>query len=259
VLIVEDNMFNQKIAQIFLEQLGCRVDLAANGREALELLALRPYGLVFMDCEMPEMDGFEATGEIRRRYAGHHIPIIAMTATAQPDERERCLAAGMDDYLPKPVRIEALAGALTRWVPVAASEPLNETEKSLPQAIPEVRAEGDRAVVLDPTTLQRLKSLARMMEEAWFTRLLEKFQNDAVADISAMRQALAEGDWVGLSHTAHRLSGASLNIGAHEMGDTCRRLEELDRTQTSAAVGLVTQLEREFSRVQAEIEQELNR
>ena len=118
VLIVEDNAVNQMVAARLLEKLGCRVDVAANGREAVEMVGLLHYDAIFMDCQMPEMDGFEATQEIRRREGSSiHLPIIAMTANAMRGDRERCLDAGMDDYVSKPVRKEDLTEALKRHIP----------------------------------------------------------------------------------------------------------------------------------------------
>ena len=111
-------MVNQQVAVAMLEKLGCRVDVANNGYEALETLARASYNLVFMDCQMPGMDGFEATSAIREREAltGNHIPIIALTSHAMPGDRERCLAAGMDDYMNKPVRTGVLQQALDHWL-----------------------------------------------------------------------------------------------------------------------------------------------
>jgi len=118
VLVVEDNPVNQKVAALMLERLGYNVDVAGDGFEAVTALDLIPYAAVIMDCQMPGMDGFDATAEIRRREAGRrHTVIIAMTASAMEEDRDRCLRAGMDDYIAKPVRPEKLAAALEHWVP----------------------------------------------------------------------------------------------------------------------------------------------
>ncbi len=118
VLIAEDNMVNQQVAVRMLGRVGLRPDVAANGREALEMCAMLPYDLIFMDCQMPEMDGYAATAEIRKRQgSAGRSPIIAMTADAMEGARERCLAAGMDDYIMKPVRLNEMIEALKKWVP----------------------------------------------------------------------------------------------------------------------------------------------
>jgi CheY-like chemotaxis protein len=115
VLVAEDNLVNQKVITRQLERWGVSYRLAANGYEVLEWLDKEPFDLILMDCQMPEMDGFEATRRIRAQQATAHIPIIALTANALPEDREMCLQAGMDDYLPKPFKPEALRAVLERW------------------------------------------------------------------------------------------------------------------------------------------------
>jgi CheY-like chemotaxis protein len=118
VLVAEDNIVNQKVAARMLERLGVRADVAANGREAVDMFERLPYDLVMMDCHMPEVDGYMATGEIRRRHPDRRVPIVAMTAEAMEGCRETCLNSGMDDYIAKPVKLEDVAEALERWLPV---------------------------------------------------------------------------------------------------------------------------------------------
>jgi two-component system sensor histidine kinase/response regulator len=118
VLVAEDNIVNQKVATGMIEKLGIRPDLAANGREAVEMFGMLPYHLIFMDCQMPEMDGYAATREIRRRGGpNQRVPIVAMTAEVLAGCREECAAAGMDGHIPKPLKMEFLVEALQKWVP----------------------------------------------------------------------------------------------------------------------------------------------
>jgi CheY-like chemotaxis protein len=127
VLVAEDNQTNQRIVTRFLQKLNCRVDVVGNGREALEMYERLPYDCIFMDCQMPEMDGYEATQRIREQQQnGHRIPIIALTAGALPGDREKCLAAGMDEHLTKPLKLEDLKRALEVWVAPSAGESAQE-------------------------------------------------------------------------------------------------------------------------------------
>ena len=118
VLIAEDNVINQKVALLMLERMGVRADVAANGKEVMQMLEMLPYDIVLMDCHMPEMDGYETTAAIRRREGGiRKVAIIAMTAEAIQGSREQCLNAGMDDFLTKPIKVQDLIEVLRRWIP----------------------------------------------------------------------------------------------------------------------------------------------
>ena len=135
ILVAEDNVANQKVAVRMLEKLGYRVDLAANGLEVLDALARIPYAAVLMDCHMPDMDRFDATIEIRRQEgANFHLPIIAMTANARQEDRDRCLVVGMDDYLSKPVQPTVLAEVLARWVSAPAARANSTDDRPLQTA-----------------------------------------------------------------------------------------------------------------------------
>jgi CheY-like chemotaxis protein len=124
VLVAEDNVVNQKVAQRHLAKLGIHADIVGNGLEALEALRRIPYDLVLMDCQMPELDGYEATRQVRRGEAGSaNVPIVAMTANAMHGDKERCLESGMDDYIAKPVRQKELVEVIERWLPGAVEVP----------------------------------------------------------------------------------------------------------------------------------------
>src|SRR6185437_6877848 len=219
VLVVEDNIVNQKVAAKMLEGEGYRVDVVANGREAVEAVARTPYALVFMDCQMPEMDGFEATRLIREREAWlvqrdaqdesraasdercgpSHIAIIAMTANALHGDRERCLAAGMDDYVAKPVRREDLEAVLARWRPAgvgAAGEGAT--------ALPEKGHNG--AAIVDPEVLAELRQLDDTGD--LLGTLVVHFLDETPQRLAAMQTALRQGNAAALAEAAHALKGS---------------------------------------------------
>ena len=130
VLVAEDNAVNQKLAARMLEKLGCRIDIAANGKEAVQMASSIDYDLVLMDCQMPELDGYAATREIRQVVTSRHLPIIAMTANAMEGDREKCLAAGMDDYVSKPMKLEVVRDVISRWLNLQSAVPAAHQEAS---------------------------------------------------------------------------------------------------------------------------------
>jgi signal transduction histidine kinase/CheY-like chemotaxis protein/HPt (histidine-containing phosphotransfer) domain-containing protein len=257
VLVAEDNVVNQRVAMRMLEKLGCCVDVVANGRQAVDAVARLPYDLLFMDCQMPEMNGFEATAAIREREAqtGGHIPIIAMTANAMQGDRERCLAAGMDDYVSKPVKPDDLRAILRKWLqpPAEASsrpDPAEASESSssaLEQAQPPA---------LDAKTFAALKELSGDDDPSFLCGIIEQFVQDAMAQLDALRVAAA-GDAEALERAAHSLKSSSAYIGALSMAELCRELQALGRAGTVVGAGvLIEQLACEFDRVRHALDQE---
>ena len=257
-LVVDDGTTNQMVGRLMLENLGCHVDVAANGKEAVEMLDLLPFDAVFMDCEMPEMDGYEATAEIRRRQAGQRrLPIIAMTAKAINGDRERCLAAGMDDYISKPVRMEDLEAALERWIPDAISKPHQQPDPApqTPNNENGLGSEIDPAgLVLDAEVTERLRALAQATDPSILTEIYDAFLSSAVGYSATLRQASASGNTDDLARAAHSLKGASANIGAKAVALLAHELEILGNSPSlTGAAGLVAQLEIELKRVELEI------
>ena len=251
VLVVDDNTTNQKVARLMLENFGCRVDVAANGKEAIEMLELLPYDVVFMDCEMPEMDGYEATAEIRRRHAaGRHVPVVAMTAKAIQGDRERCLEAGMDDYISKPVRLEDLEAVLARYVSGNGN-----VIKSGPGSAPPTAPPETITPALDPAVTARLRELAAATDPSVIGEIYEAFLSSAVGYLAAIRKGAETNDAEGLRKAAHAFKGAGANIGAQHLAELCRQLEALGEAgRVGGGVTHWEQLGQEFARVKMEIE-----
>jgi CheY-like chemotaxis protein/HPt (histidine-containing phosphotransfer) domain-containing protein len=232
VLVVDDSEVNQQVAAAMLGKLGYRAEVVGNGADALAALARAPYGAVLMDCQMPEMDGFAASAELRRREGQvRHTPIIAMTAYALRGDRERCLAAGMDDYLAKPVRIGALQAALRRWLPHPAAPTTEQDDGSDSDSD---LGDGDDAalVVLDPVTLQRLDQLGLDLHT-----VLPKFLEETRLGLAGLRDALERGDALDVASRAHRLKGAATLVGAVEMKTLAAQLEAEGHAAALTAAG----------------------
>jgi two-component system sensor histidine kinase/response regulator len=199
VLVVEDNPANQVLAVRLLDRLGYSADVAVNGREAVEATGRRAYGAVLMDCHMPELDGYQATAEIRRREGtAAHTPIIALTAGVLAEERNRCLASGMDDYLVKPVNVDDVRDALDRWV----------GGRSDPTTDPTEHGEADDSSPL-------------------LTQLVAAFLASVPGDIARLRAALAREDAAAVQQVAHYIKGGTVTFGLHRMAASCQALELL--------------------------------
>ncbi|MCX7801038.1 MAG: PAS domain S-box protein [Fimbriimonadales bacterium] len=209
VLVAEDNEVNRRVAERMLKRLGIEVDCVPNGKEAVRAAMEGGYDLVLMDCQMPEMDGYEATEEIRRREAetGRHLPIVALTANAMQQDIERCMASGMDDYVPKPVTLEALKRALLK---AFQSDPGGSA--------PVYRVEGTD---FDPRALAETCG-----DDPEFQReVLETFLQNLVPSLAALRQAVAAGDHEAVQKLAHSLKGGCATVGAAASATLLKRLE----------------------------------
>ena len=239
LLVAEDNVTNQKVAQRIIEKLGYQAVVVTNGREAVEAIDRFPYDLILMDVQMPELDGFEATAMIRRKQAlgGPRVPIIAMTAHALKGDRERCLAAGMDDYVSKPIQPKQLSEILKRYLPDSA-------DPAAPPAAVESDPESifDRAVLLD-----RLDG-----DEALCKEIIGDFRQDIPVQLKRLAKAREDGDAGLVALLAHAIKSAAANVEARVMRDLAYEIElagnqeEIDR-----AGSLIGRLEKEFETLAA--------
>jgi signal transduction histidine kinase/CheY-like chemotaxis protein/HPt (histidine-containing phosphotransfer) domain-containing protein len=248
VLLVEDNVVNQKVAGGILKLFGIVPAIADNGSEAVEMSGRERFDLILMDCQMPVLDGFEATSAIRAREteSGGHVPIVAMTANAMHGDRERCLEAGMDDYLAKPVNKVALEKVLRHWLAGAsAGEELVDRKSEIGAA---ATVESSATVAIDTQTLG---SLGELMG-ADFVGLLDNYIADAERLLTQMRVAIDQGDPAQLRMAAHTLKSSSASVGAKPFSEIARQLEVLGRDgRADAGAELLQQAEMEFPRVRA--------
>lgn len=244
ILLVEDNPVNMLVARKLLDALGHAADTAGNGEEALAAMAGNRYDLVLMDCQMPVLDGYAATRRWRSMESDIHarpLPIIAMTANAMAGDRERCLHAGMDDYLSKPVSRDQLAACLARWLPQAgcSAAPVPASPASLPE--PEVAANASQSAalpVLDTAVLDELHEVAG----AETARIIALFLEDAPVLIGQLEAAATTGDIEKLRDVAHTLKSSSANVGAIALSNAARRIELAARTGTLDRPGVMVAL-----------------
>lgn len=248
ILLAEDNLVNQKVALKQLLNLGYTADVAANGKEVLLLLETIPYDLILMDCQMPLLDGFETTREIRLRQdcstASPRRPVVvAMTANAMKQDQQRCLDAGMDDYLSKPVLKDKLAQVLERWSRIFLT---TESAINSPTQISPTDANS-----LDlPLDWEHLHQLSEGNVE-FELELLQMFVEDTHSHLEVTKAAIAANDFQLLEQEAHHLKGTSANAGATAMHLAAEKLEQLIRIQQiSGATDLVSELEEFVNRIQ---------
>ncbi|MCP5141754.1 MAG: response regulator [Gammaproteobacteria bacterium] len=227
VLLAEDNLVNQQVARGMMDKLGVRVTVANDGAQALAMLAGADFDLILMDCQMPVMDGFEATRALRDREPdGARLPVIAMTANAMTGDREACIAAGMDDYLSKPVKLHDLHDMLARWLHRPAAD---DTVESRP---PERTPMSSHS----PIDMETVNTLRSIMEDS-FPVLIDAYLSETPKLLENIDTSIANGDPAGLRLAAHSLKSSSANMGAMALSETARDLEHLGRDGHLEGIG----------------------
>ena len=270
ILLAEDNVTNQKLALRLLERMGYRADVVSNGLEALAALRRQEYDVVMMDVQMPEMDGLEATRQIRQELASERQPhVIAMTANAMQGDREACLAAGMNDYVSKPIRVEELVAALNRSHPLGATKDESRHRGEDPAHLdgleeahsPAERAEGaepqppaPKIAALDTAALNNLLSVVGG-EFSFLEELINSFLNDAPALLVELKGYIERADAEGTRRLAHSLKSNGADFGATDFSSLCKDLEMRAKSgNMDGAALLFEQIADEFERVRLALE-----
>lgn len=259
ILLAEDNKINQEIALHQLNRLGYQVDVVSNGLEAVKALESQDYLLVLMDCQMPEMDGYSASTEIRRREtAQKRIPIIAITANALQGEREKCLASGMDDYLAKPFNKHELSAIVKRWLKVDSKPSDNSLSKSENQSTSldendaietAINSEFEAAFI---DLKQRLDVLEMEAGSEMIDIILDMFLEDTEERLNKIISFAEQSDFHQLEHEAHALKGSCSNIGANAMANLCAQLEKQAEDSNPANMSsLIEAINKAFSLLQS--------
>jgi signal transduction histidine kinase/HPt (histidine-containing phosphotransfer) domain-containing protein len=259
ILLVEDNLVNQQVAMRMLERMGYKADAVENGREALESLAQRDYDVVLMDCQMPEMDGYSATSEFRRREgSSRRTTIIGITAHALPGDREDCLKAGMDDYLAKPVTPQDMVETIDRWVltinHLDSNGNVNGNHSVDTGAHADDLTDADKPTI-DETVLAQLREFERPDESSFVAHLISMFLSDLTMRLTEIHAALAVADGQRVNRAAHALKGASGELGAARLRALSSRLELQTANQSVEGLdGLIGIVEEEANRVRVALE-----
>ncbi len=251
VLVAEDNPSSQIVVTTMLQFIGCKVDMVSSGREAVAMACRHHYDIVFMDCSMPDMDGFEATKEIRRLESNKmHTIIVALTANAIKGFREKCLSAGMDEYLSKPIRSSKLQEIVTRW-----SVPLRQhSHQSLVPHFEKRSCEVPSGEVFNALRLQDMLQIFKKVGKNFVPAVVEPYLVNVEKYIPALHAAAAEKNYSSVSETAHFLLGGSRNLGLQKLSEICNDLQyHATRDNHENVKELVTALERELPLVKSHV------
>jgi CheY-like chemotaxis protein len=275
VLLVEDNPVNREVACGMLETFNFRIDTVENGRDAVAAVKATEYALIFMDCQMPEMDGLTATKLIREhetqdRAGGklaHRLPIIALTAHAMQGDRELCLAAGMDDYLAKPFTLSQLERVLAQWIPIRVPIPADrgagssQAGSKQQAALPKTESCHDRKeelTILDQSALAAIRALQRPGQPDILSRVLSQYIDTSQQIVEQIRRAVLSQDAAGLRMAAHRLKSSSAQLGASALSVDCRELELMGvRQELGGAEEVLNKLEQHYAASCTALQEEL--
>jgi PAS domain S-box-containing protein len=254
-LIVDDNFVNLKVAQRHLERLGCHVDTAGNGAIALQMLGLQRYDVIFMDCQMPVLDGYETTRRIRAGSVPNldpTVPVIALTAYATESDRRKCIAAGMDDLVAKPIRFEDLQAAIERRVV--------KNQVGVTLASNSAQPFEDDAIVLDRAQFDHLCGLQDEADPHFIGDLIDLFVSETPRRLRDLRAARTAEDTRAFAQLAHTIKGAASNFGGRAMQARCEQLEALARAgRLAEAEEVVSGLDSDFARLVAALEKQKQR
>ncbi len=272
ILLAEDNPVNREVACTMLDLLGCTTAIAENGKEAVAAAERGSFDLILMDCHMPEMDGMTATSAIRAREGQQepplHTTIVALTANALEGDRQRCLAAGMDDYLTKPFTLNQLKATLQQWLPAtsvptpASPPPSQQLDADLPLETPAPVAHQPEAVDahLDITAWHAIRARQRPGQPDFLHKALTLYIPHAEGQLTQLEQHLIGGDIRAVTTIAHTLKSSSAQLGAHRLAGLYAEVEAAGRAgQTSELPGLVQRLRPEHQAVCALMQEELTR
>ncbi len=254
ILLAEDNPVNQDVAKAMLTKLGLETEIAHNGKQALDLAVKNKYDMILMDCQMPIMDGFEATSLIRQQF-NNKIPIIAITANASESDRTQCLNAGMDDFLSKPYSLDQLQRTITRWLPKEKINPI-DTVKS---KIVEIAPEENNTLALNPMRLDQIRELDPAGGHKLVNKILQAYLESADGYVQQLEQAIINGDADSLRRSAHTLKSSSANIGAESLSAIFKQLEAYGQSgELVHAKFLQESLQQHYQQVIAEIRKMLD-
>lgn len=254
VLLAEDNPVNQEVAKAMLEKLGLDTVIAHDGQQALDLIQQNQFDLILMDCQMPNMDGFEATAHIRQQFGKLHT-IIALTANATEEDRKRCLNGGMNDFLSKPYSIDQLQQKIHHWLSKEKNNPMNAVKSKTVEPAPKTTT----MPALNPLRLDQIRELDSTGGNVLLNKILQAFLESAASSMHQLEQAISNGDADSLSQSAHALKSSSGNIGAENLSALFKQLESAGRAgELAHAETLQESLRQHYQQVITEINKILN-